>query len=248
MNQLFNRLESEYAARNQEGELCFERPDPLMVASKTPDELVAVVCALYAYGNAGQIVKFLQKLEWGLLNESEEAIRKGLDGALYRFQTAADTQEFFITLRRLRLEGGAQAAFLLGYKKEYSVIDGLASLIGKLRDLNAHTSHGYDFLIGRTPMGKQNESPLKRWNLFLRWMVRRDNLDMGLWSGVERAHLIVPLDTHTCAVGKRLGLLKRKSYDLGAALELTESLRAFDPQDPVKYDFALYRIGQEKIE
>ena len=116
-----------------------------------------------------------------------------------------------------------------------------------MKSLNAHSSHGYNFLLGNAPCGKLAASPLKRWNLYLRWMVRKDMLDLGLWSEVDRAQLIVPLDTHTFAVGKRLGLLRRKSYDLGAALELTESLKQLDPHDPVKYDFALYRIGQEGL-
>ncbi len=82
--------------------------------------------------------------------------------------------------------------------------------------------------------------------MFLRWMVRSDHLDMGLWTKIEKRDLIMPLDTHTFQVSRRLGLLERKSYDMKAALELTEQLRIFDPEDPVKYDFALYRLGQEK--
>lgn len=88
---------------------------------------------------------------------------------------------------------------------------------------------------------------MKRWMMYLRWMVRSDAIDMGLWQGVSTSDLIVPLDTHTFNVSKRLGLLERRSYDLQAALELTDTLRCFDPDDPVKYDFALYRLGQERI-
>ena len=83
--------------------------------------------------------------------------------------------------------------------------------------------------------------------MFLRWMVRDDNIDMGLWSGINRADLIMPLDTHTFNVSKKLGLLERKTYDLQAAIELTETLKGFDKEDPLKYDFAIYRIGQEKL-
>ena len=78
-------------------------------------------------------------------------------------------------------------------------------------------------------------------------MVRNDLLDMGLWEGIDPADLIVPLDTHTHRVGLRLGLLRRKSYDMKAALELTSRLKEFDPNDPVRYDFALYRLGQERL-
>ena len=88
---------------------------------------------------------------------------------------------------------------------------------------------------------------MKRWMMYLRWMVRKDNIDMGLWGSVDKKDLIMPLDTHTFNVSRRVGLLQRKRYDLEAALELTETLRGFDRDDPIKYDFALYRIGQEKM-
>ena len=83
--------------------------------------------------------------------------------------------------------------------------------------------------------------------MFLRWMVRDEYPDLGLWTGIDKKDLIIPLDTHTHKVSLNLGLLKRKTYDLQAAIELTEKLKEFDSKDPVKYDFALYRIGQMDI-
>jgi uncharacterized protein (TIGR02757 family) len=97
------------------------------------------------------------------------------------------------------------------------------------------------------PKSISGASPFKRYMMYFRWMVRDSELDLGLWKGVKRADLIIPLDTHTFNVSKRLGLLKRKSYDLKAAIELTNKLKEFDPNDPVKYDFAIYRLGQEKL-
>ncbi len=83
--------------------------------------------------------------------------------------------------------------------------------------------------------------------MFLRWMVRSDELDLGLWQNINKKDLILPLDTHTFKVSQKLGLLNRKTYDLKSALEITSVLKTFDKNDPIKYDFALYRIGQEKI-
>jgi uncharacterized protein (TIGR02757 family) len=83
--------------------------------------------------------------------------------------------------------------------------------------------------------------------MFLRWMVRSDEIDLGLWSKIDKKDLLMPLDTHTFKVSQKLGLLKRKTYDMKAVLELTETLKGFDSLDPIKYDFALYRLGQEKI-
>ena len=82
--------------------------------------------------------------------------------------------------------------------------------------------------------------------MFLRWMIRKDNLDMGKWDMIDKKDLIIPLDTHTFKLGKEFCLIKGKTYNLKAAIEMTESLKKFDKTDPVKYDFAIYRLGQEK--
>lgn len=88
-------------------------------------------------------------------------------------------------------------------------------------------------------------STCKRLNMFLRWMVRHDaaGVDFGLWKNIRPAQLLIPLDIHVERVARRLGLLQRKQTDWLAMLELTENLRAFDPEDPVKYDFALFGLG-----
>jgi uncharacterized protein (TIGR02757 family) len=89
------------------------------------------------------------------------------------------------------------------------------------------------------------KSSCKRLNMFLRWMVRKDTtgVDLGLWNSIKPAQLLMPLDVHVDRVARRLGLLTRKQTDWQAVLELTDNLRQFDPDDPVKYDFALFGIG-----
>ncbi len=243
MKELKSRLDAEYEARNCEGELCeLSRPDPLIVARKYQDEHIALACALFAYGNASSIVKFLSSLDF----ESED-IDKAFFGKYYRFQTPSDVVRFFKALGELKKEGGVREYFLRGYQKYGSVLEGLSCAIEKLNKILKPDTQGLHFLVGSADI-KLTGSPLKRWNMYLRWMVRRDYLDMGLWEGsVEKRHLILPLDTHTFNVSKRLGLLSRKSYDLKSAIMITEKLREFDPNDPVKYDFVLYRIGQEKL-
>ena len=85
----------------------------------------------------------------------------------------------------------------------------------------------------------------KRLNMFLRWMVRRDNagVDFGIWKSIEPAQLICPIDLHVARVARKFNLLERKQTDWQAALELTARLKAMDPKDPVKYDFALFGLG-----
>lgn len=91
----------------------------------------------------------------------------------------------------------------------------------------------------------EKHSSCKRINMFLRWMVRNDShgVDFGLWKRIPMAGLICPLDLHVARVAKKLGLLHRKQSDWQAALELTEQLAIFDPDDPTKYDFALFALG-----
>ena len=91
----------------------------------------------------------------------------------------------------------------------------------------------------------EQKSACKRLNMYLRWMVRNDNkgVDFGIWKNIAPASLICPLDIHASNIARSLNLLKRKQNDWEAALELTDNLKRFDSQDPVKYDFALFGTG-----
>ena len=246
-DQLKAILDREVRARNNQEELSLERPDPLLTASRYRDESIALICALFGYGNARQIVKFLDSLDFLLLDHSEEEIIKGLKKHYYRFQKSEDVAALFIALKRLREQESLEDIFYEGYRVEESILNGLWRLIERLSGVYPYETRGYRFLIGTIPKSIASAGTYKRYMMFLRWMVRCDHLDMGLWSKIEKRHLIMPLDTHTFQVSHRLGLIERKSYDMKAALELTERLRLFDPEDPVKYDFALYRLGQEKL-
>src|SRR5262249_20978528 len=86
-------------------------------------------------------------------------------------------------------------------------------------------------------------SACKRWNLQLRWMVRRDDIDFGLWPRIPPSALVIPTDTHVHRIARRLGLTRRRSADWKTALEITEGLQRPDPEDPVKYYCALSRLG-----
>ena len=240
-------LKEESLKRNNVQELTFERPDPLMIASRYNDDFSALICALFAYGNVQAIIKFLESLDFSLLDADESIIEQTLVNHYYRFQNAKDIQAFFISLARLKKQiGSLEPIFVSAYQKHSDVMDGLRALIALLYDINPYRSRGYQFLLGTIPPTNPH-SPYKRWHMYLRWMVRKDHLDLGLWQGVDTKDLLVPLDTHTFAVGKKLGLIQRKSYDFKAVLELSHALQKIDPSDPVKYDFALYRLGQEKI-
>lgn len=235
-------LDKESSKRDSLTELSYDRPDPLLVASRYRDEKIALISALFAYGNAKQIVKFLDSLDFSLIDKSDIEIEQGLIDKYYRFQKSQDVIALFKALKRLYQNGETIESIVYeGYIKSRDIRDGLWRLIDRLKELYPYTSQGYDFLIGKA----YSNAPFKRYMMYFRWMVRSDNLDMGLWHSIDKRDLIIPLDTHTHKVSLRLGLINRKSYDMKSAILLTQKLKEFDPNDPVKYDFALYRIGQE---
>ena len=241
-------LDKEVLMRNNSSEISTEKPDPLLIASQYNDESIALICALFAYGNAGLIVKFLQSLDFSLLESSDEVIKTALASHYYRFQNAQDVATLFIALKRVKNVDSIENIFYEGYKKEENVLEGLWEFITTLKSQISHKSRGYDFLVGSVPKKVSGMGTYKRYMMYLRWMVRKDNLDMGLWSKIDKKDLLLPLDTHTFKVSQRLGLLKRKTYDMKASIEVTQKLRKFDIADPIKYDFALYRLGQEKLQ
>jgi len=241
-------LDDEVKARNDSNEISIDKPDPLLIASKYNDESIALICALFAYGNAGLIVKFLQSLDFSLLEGSDEKIQLTLSSYYYRFQNSDDISALFMALKRLKEIDSIENIFYEGYKKEANVLEGLWRLIEILKKVHPHKSRGYDFLVGCVPKKVSGMGTYKRYMMYLRWMVRKDALDLGLWSKIDKKDLLLPLDTHTFKVSQRLGLLKRKTYDMKAAIEVTQRLRKFDKNDPIKYDFALYRLGQEKLQ
>ena len=241
------RLDAEVLKRNTISEVSENNLDPILVAKRYDNPTIALICALFAYGNVKQIVKFLDSLDFSLLEKSDEEIQIALKNHYYRFQNTEDVSALFIALKRLNSKTSLEALFESGYKKNDNVVEGVNSMIECMKELYPHTSQGYNFLIGKVTTKTKGAGALKRWMMFLRWMIRDDNIDMGLWNSKYKPDLILPLDTHTFKVSKKLGLLQRKTYDLEAAIQVTQNLKKFDVNDPMKYDFALYRLGQEKL-
>jgi len=247
MNKIKKLLEDELKKRDTAFELSYDKPDPLLIAKRYKDEYIALICALFAYGNAKLIVKFLDGLDFSLINSSEDKIKKELKKFYYRFQKPQDVIDIFLTIKRLKEVDSIENIVYSGYKKEQNLLDGLWNLIKVLKTLNKSNTHGFNFFFLNVPSKINRAGTYKRYFMYFRWMIRKDNLDMGLWSKIDKKDLIMPLDTHSFNVSRRLNLLKRKSCDLKAALELTKTFKSFCPKDPIKYDFALYRLGQEKL-
>jgi uncharacterized protein (TIGR02757 family) len=113
-----------------------------------------------------------------------------------------------------------------------------------LREEMAKANKGeYSIHVSNAGTENQNGSACKKFNLALRWLVRKDAVDIGLWKKIKPSALYIPLDVHVARTARKMGLLERKSNDKKAVVTLTEKLREFCSNDPVKYDFALFGMG-----
>jgi uncharacterized protein (TIGR02757 family) len=174
------------------------------------------------------------------LMNMEESDFRAFSDFKHRTFNGEDCRFFIRSLRRIyREEGGLDRVFLSGYRKKRSILD----------SINAFRRHflqtGHSVRSTKHLPDPVSGSAAKRLNLFLRWMVRKDEagVDFGLWDGIDMADLMIPLDLHTGRVARELGILRRKQNDWKAVEELTGFLRQLDPADPVRYDYALFGIG-----
>jgi uncharacterized protein (TIGR02757 family) len=222
-------------------------------SNQTDMEIVAFLAAALAYGRVQQIQKSLMDL-LGRIGDSPAAFvrnfdkprRKKLKDFKHRFTTGDDISDLLSLLKKVLNEHGSiERFFLQGYNSnDENIIPALSKFCDSLLDMyakthNGHITRGLSYLLPRPAAG----SACKRLNLFLRWMVRNDKVDAGLWKGIDKAGLIVPVDVHMARLCRILELYHRKTVSLTAALKITESFAEMEPHDPVKYDFALSRIG-----
>jgi uncharacterized protein (TIGR02757 family) len=218
--------------------------DPLEFPRRYQDradtEAAALICALFAYGNVTSMKAFLEGLLAALGPSPAGALKegRGVRARPYRFQAADDVKRFLGGLGRvLKKHGSVEAAFC---RIEGNPEARLENLAVALRRASGRLTPGLAHLLPLPSSG----SACKRWRLFLRWVIREeDGVDLGLWSCLKPAELIIPVDVHVARMSRRLGLTQRRSPDRIFALEVTESLRRLCPEDPVKYDFALARPG-----
>jgi len=243
---MHKRLEELYRLYNRRE---FVHPDPLefvlMFEDPADQEIVGLIASGLAYGNVRYILKSLVKVFDVLKNPSadlEAMGRKDLVEAFGSFRHRWTTgEELALLLRGIALlkdeYGSLESCFLDGLAEgDQDVIPALISFVTKLRSASGRMNLS---MVACPSMG----SACKRMFLYLRWMVRRDEVDPGPWTRASSSQLIVPLDVHMHRVSLGLGLTSRKQADLKSALQVTEFFRQLEPADPVKYDFALTRPG-----
>lgn len=173
-------------------------------------------------------------------------------GIKYRFNENRDIICLLYVLNRtLKRHKRLEAVFKLHYwNDDPNVGIGLTGFLEALLKIDTSPVYGKDIrpagFLQFFPSPKKG-SACKRMNLFLRWMIRDRDIDFGIWKGIQKNKLVIPLDTHIARISKCLGFTKRSSQDWKMAVEITEALKQFDPEDPIKYDFALCHQGISKI-
>lgn len=241
----------------------YERPsfikdDPIVVPhgfSKRQDiEIAAFFAATFAWGNRISIINSCSKLlrlmdhaPYDFIVNHREKDLKPFQGFVHRTFNDVDLFHFidFLTYhykmeKQLSLETAFTKKFL---QKEKNIESALIHFYHYFFDEKI-----FQHLSGRTKKHvatPERKSACKRLNMFLRWMVRSHKMgvDFGIWKSISPQQLICPLDLHVGRVARKFELLKRPSNDWQAAVELTENLKKFDAQDPVKYDYALFALG-----
>ena len=234
--------------------------DPIQIVrrfSRDDDrEVVAFVAASLAFGRVTSVLQSIERVLAVVGAQPAAYVRRfdprrdaaAFAGIVHRWTRAPDIVALLWLMRQMiDRSGSLEGFFLKGYDAAADDVEGaLDDFSTRAMALNLKDAYGrvpkrpgVCYFFPRPSAG----SGCKRLNLFLRWMVRRDALDLGVWRRVSPAKLIVPLDTHVIRVGRCLRLTDYTSPGWRMARDITASLRKLDPDDPVKYDFALCHLG-----
>lgn len=245
-------LDEQVSIFNQRG---FIEHDPICIPHEFTNprdiEIAGFFAATLAWGQRKTIINkcqlLLQMMDHTpyefIINHSENDLKCFVD---FRHRTfnGTDTLYFIYFLKHLYQQYPTmEDAFLSGMQPDELTIEpGLNGFRRFFISLPAFPER-----TGKHVAAPERKSACKRLNMFLRWMVRKDEnkVDFGIWQKIKPSQLICPCDVHVSKVARKLGLITRKNDDWLTAMELTENLRNFDPGDPVKYDFALFGIGLE---
>lgn len=245
---------------NQYATPSFIHDDPIQFvyqySNPKDQEIVAFIVSTLAFGHRPQIIKFIPKVlshlgkspYQSLIHFKIKKIRE-LHKLVYRFIKGSDLHILFYRLHIIFQDNiSLEELFFKGYKNKQSIFDAIchvvdtinsAELPKRLENLYHGRERNFKFLLPHP----KDHSACKRMNLFLKWMVRCDKVDLGLWKKIQKKSLIIPLDTHVARMSQHYKLTNRKSIDWKTAIEITEKLKKWDSEDPVKYDFSLFGLG-----
>ena len=205
-------------------------------------EIAGFIASLLAYGSRKQFIKKLDELFLIMQNEPLNFIQnfepEMIKNFNYRFGKPNDFIAIFNILKELYNSGSSlEQLFEHGYKQDKlfeTVVDYFYSRVNK-----NEVGKGFYHMIPNP----RNGGAMKRMCMYLRWMVRKEPVDVGIWDFMKPSELYIPLDVHVARVSRQEGLLTRKANDFKSVIELTNKLKEFDPEDPIKYDFAIFGYG-----
>lgn len=232
----------------------FVHPDPLEFLYRYDEpedrEVVGLIASTLAYGRVRQILRSVEDALGRMgphpalfvRESSPGSLRAAFGGFKHRFTTGEDLCRMLDGVRGVSDGHGSLGEFFaaLVAPGDETVLPALTSFVGAISD--SPCPDGAE--EGACPLpSPERGSACKRLHLFLRWMVRRDDVDPGGWDSVPASKLIVPLDTHMHRLSLLLGLTDRKQANGRTALDITEAFKKLSPDDPVRYDFALTRLG-----
>ncbi len=229
----------------------FIETDPIQIPhhfkKKEDIEIAGFLAATIAWGqrksiinNANRLMEMMDNAPFEFITESNENEKKVVTGFVHRTFNGNDCLFFLKSLKNIYLNhGGLEQVFTQGYQTEKTTFSALQHFRKIFLEFT-HEAH-----IRKHISDVSSNSSAKRLNMFLRWMVRSDEngVDFGLWKNIPTSALMLPLDVHTGDVGRALSILQRRQNDWKAVEEITSVLRTFDPNDPIKYDYALFGIG-----
>lgn len=224
----------------------FIKDDPVQFIhkykTKKDIEIAGFMASLLAYGSRVQFIKKLNFLMENIVqNEPLNFIKNFESGMIgdfnYRFGKPNDFISIFEIMKTLyNTTEGLEELFADGYKKGKmfeNVVDYFYARASR------NVGQGFYHMIPNP----HNGGAMKRMCMYLRWMVRKSCVDAGIWKFMKPSELYIPLDVHVARVSRQMGLLTRNSNDFKAVIELTNKLKEFCPEDPVKYDFAMFAYG-----
>jgi uncharacterized protein (TIGR02757 family) len=229
----------------------FIETDPIQVAhrftQKEDIEIAGFLTSSIAWGQRISIIKNSKSLMALMDNTPYDFILNAgkkdfvsFRNFVHRTFQGIDCMFFLQSLQNIYINfGGLEKVFTDGFKNERTIFSSL-EYFRKIFFSLPHETRSRKHIADVTA-----NASAKRLNMFLRWMVRKDDhgVDFGIWQGIPQSALMLPLDLHTGNTSRHLGLLQRKQNDWKAVEEITAVLRKFDPVDPIKYDFALFGIG-----
>lgn len=246
-SQLYEFLETKVEQYNKP---VFIETDPIQIphafSSKEDIEIAGFLTATIAWGNRKMILKSAEKMMELLGNSPYDFVMshsksdlKSLADFVHRTFNGDDFATFIRGLRHIYTNHNGLEAVFNSYQEDYS----MQNSIHELKKLFFEVNH--QKRTQKHISDPNNNSAAKRINMYLRWMVRQDSagVDLGIWKSISPAKLSCPLDVHSGNVARKLGLLQRKQNDSKALQELDKNLRRLNPNDPVKYDFALFGLG-----